>query len=252
MKRLLVGLCLFLSCLGTARADGQITVHWEPSKREVGERIRGITQLQQAWGEIAKVLNATFVLPRNLPIIFADIGQANAFYSPDKHVIIVGYEMFEELGNTYRSMSSTNEELGNHMLGGIFFIFFHEFGHALIGECAIPATGREEDAVDEFSALLLAESEFGQNAMVSAAAYFAATAGNPSPQAYFDEHSLNQQRVSTIMTILYASNPQAFGALCQQMGIPERTLTRAQHDLPKKQKAWETLLKPHMEPGATL
>jgi len=252
MRRLLLGFALLISCLGPAWADGQISVHWQPSKREVGERIRAITELQQAWAEIAKVLNATFVMPRDLPIVFMDIGQPNAFYTPDKHAIVVGYEMFEELGNTFRTMSSSHEELGNHMLGGIFFIFFHEFGHALIGELGIPATGREEDAVDEFSALLLAESEFGQAAMVSAAAYFNATASNPTAQAYFDEHSLNQQRVATIMTIAYASNPQVFGPLCQQLGIPERTLVRAQHDLPKKQKAWETLLKPHLEPGATL
>lgn len=251
MKRLLLGLALFASCLGTARADGQITVHWQPSKTELGEKIRAIPQLHTAWDAIAQVLNSSFVLPRNLPIVFADIGQANAFYSPKDHAIIIGYEMFGELGQTYKKMSSSTDELGSHMLGGIFFIFFHEFGHALIGECGIPATGREEDAVDEFSALLLAESEFGQNAMVSAAAYFNATANDPSPQAYFDEHSLNQQRVSTIMTILYASNPQNFGGLCQQLGIPERTLARAQNDFPKKRKAWETLLKPHLEPGAT-
>jgi len=246
MKKLLLWLWLGLV---PAFADGQITVHFEPSKRAAGQNLTAIPEFLQIWHAIAAELNKTFVLPRDLPIVFADIGQANAFYSPDKHMIVVGYEMFEELAKAYKPISSTDEELGNHVLGGIFFIFFHEFGHALIGELQLPTVGREEDAVDEFSALLLAEDQYGQSALVSASNFFAATATDPTLQAYFDEHSLNLQRVSTILTILHAANPTTYGPLCQKLGIPERTLQRAQIDYPKKQRAWETLLRPHVEPG---
>lgn len=249
MTKLLLWLML---AAAPALADGQITVEFQPSQRAVGQNLRALPEFTQLWQEVARALNATFVLPRNLPVVFADIGQPNAFYSPDKHVIVVGYEMFEELANAYRPMSSNNEELGNNILGGIFFIFFHEFGHALIGELGLPTVGREEDAVDEFSALLLADDPHGQHALLSASGYFAATASQPTAQAYFDEHSLNLQRVSTILTILHAANPQMYGPMCLQLGIPERTLQRAQIDYPKKQKAWETLLRPHLEPGVKL
>jgi len=37
-------------------------------------------------------------------------------------------------------------------------IFLHEFGHALIGELELPATGAEEDAVDMYSALQIVEA----------------------------------------------------------------------------------------------
>lgn len=232
-----------------AFADGQITVHFEPSKREVGENLRAIPEFQQVWHVIANELNKTFVLPRNLPVVFADVGQPNAFYSPKDHFIVIGWEMFEELGKAYAPISNTQEELGNHVLGGILFIFFHEFGHALIGELGLPAVGREEDAVDEFSALLLADDEYGQQALLSASHFFAATHTDPTVAAYFDEHSLNLQRVSTILTILHAANPAVYGPICQKLGIPERTLQRGQLDFPKKQKAWETLLRPHLEPG---
>jgi hypothetical protein len=249
MKRLMLWLLLGLT---PALADGQITVTFEPSQRQVGQNLRAIPQFQQLWQAVAHELNAAFVFPRNLPVIFADIGQANAFYSPDKHVIVVGYEMFEELAKAYKPMSGNDEELGNNILGGIFFIFFHELGHALIGELGLPTVGREEDAVDEFSALLLSDDENGQRALVSASSFFATTATDPTIQAYFDEHSLNLQRVSTILTILHAANPRVYGPLCQQLGIPDRVLQRAQVDYPKKQKAWETLLKPHLEAGAQL
>lgn len=246
MKKLLLWLMLATTPLF---ADGQITVEFQPSQRQVGQNLRSLPEFTQIWVAVAKELNATFVLPRNLPVVFADIGQANAFYSPDKHLIVVGYEMFEELANAYRPMSTTNEDLGNNVLGGIFFIFFHEFGHALIGELGLPTVGREEDAVDEFSALLLSDDANGQHALLSASGYFAATASAPTTAAYFDEHSLNLQRVSTILTILHAANPQVYGPMCVQLGIPERTLQRAQIDYPKKQKAWQTLLRPHLEPG---
>lgn len=249
MKKLLLW---FLLGLTPVMADGQITIQFEPSNRQIGQNLRALPEFQQLWQAVGKELNDTFVLPRNLPVIFGDIGQANAFYSPDKHVIVVGYEMFEELAKVYRPMSSTNEELGGNLLGGIFFIFFHEFGHALIGELGLPTVGREEDAVDEFSALLLADDANGQSALISASSFFAATASDPTPQAYFDEHSLNLQRVSTILTILHAANPKVYGPICLQLGIPERTLQRAEIDYPKKQKAWETLLRPHLEAGVKL
>lgn len=249
MKKLLLW---FLLGLSPVMADGQITIQFEPSNRQIGQNLRALPEFQQLWQAVGKELNDTFVLPRNLPVIFGDIGQANAFYSPDKHVIVVGYEMFEELAKVYRPMSSTNEELGGNLLGGIFFIFFHEFGHALIGELGLPTVGREEDAVDEFSALLLADDANGQSALISASSFFAATASDPTPQAYFDEHSLNLQRVSTILTILHAANPKVYGPICLQLGIPERTLQRAEIDYPKKQKAWETLLRPHLEAGVKL
>ena len=88
--------------------------------------------------------------------------------------------------------------------------------------------------------------------MQRSSSFFAATASDPTPQAYFDEHSLNLQRVSTILTILHAANPKVYGPICLQLGIPERTLQRAEIDYPKKQKAWETLLRPHLEAGVKL
>src|SRR5215213_9965570 len=41
--------------------------------------------------------------------------------------------------------------------GAMMFVFFHEFGHMAIDLLKLPSTGPEEDAVDEFSTLILTE-----------------------------------------------------------------------------------------------
>jgi hypothetical protein len=41
--------------------------------------------------------------------------------------------------------------------GAMMFVFFHEFGHMAIDVLKLPSTGPEEDAVDEFSTLILTE-----------------------------------------------------------------------------------------------
>ncbi len=98
------------------------------------------------------------------------------------------------------------------------FILFHELGHGLVNLFDIPITGREEDAVDQFSALLLLETdpegmtEIGTGLGVYAlfgAEFFNAFALGPdelSKNVFADEHSLGQQRYYDLMCLVVGSN----------------------------------------------
>ena len=58
-------------------------------------------------------------------------------------------------GNPFENASPEDIYRAKVVLGSTLGIFFHEFGHALIGETKLPATGPEEDVADGFSAFVL-------------------------------------------------------------------------------------------------
>ena len=64
--------------------------------------------------------------------------------------------------------------------------------------------------------------------------------------AYFDEHSIGEQRFYNITCIVYGSAPQQYGALVERGVLPERRAARCMKEYTQKNKAWEDLLRPHI------
>jgi len=204
--------------------------------------------------KVAAELSKLIRLPRDIAIVLTDCGAINAFYTPEKHAIIVCYELMEHFGDLFSHQSAVTianaNELGRMIGEATSFAFFHELGHALINELAIPATGREEDAVDEFATLLLGfMGDKGEEAAMSGAFWFMLEAqrrGEKQP-AFWDEHSFDLQRLGTIVCILYGHNPTKFQPLMARLEIPEQRQKRCTLEFPKKKASWAALLKPHIK-----
>ena len=61
-----------------------------------------------------------------------------------------------------KGMSQTQREKRvEFVVGNLLFALGHEAGHAVIREMGVPVVGREEDAADFFSTLLLLRCEEG-------------------------------------------------------------------------------------------
>ena len=105
-------------------------------------------------------LNQNFKLPNNISIFIYECGFSNAWYNPVDLEIVFCYELIEEFSQYYNDRYSgkvSASRIDEAVMGAVNFVFFHEVGHTLIDIHNIPATGSQEDAVDQFSTYVLME-----------------------------------------------------------------------------------------------
>lgn len=208
-------------------------------------RYKNLEQIFQESGLFSDVVNdlnnQKLNLPVDVPIIFSDCGQANAFYSPQKKIIVMCYELFEEIEKTLSpKYSSLSEVRVNSILTGIF-VLYHELGHGLTDIFQLAITGREEDAVDEFASILLLRNnnpradEIVENASI----FFSST-----QSTYQGVHSFGQQRFYNIICLLYGSNPQQHADIPQKVNLGSRA-NLCPNEYKQKLSSWQRLLAPH-------
>lgn len=237
---------LLILWLCTANCFAQMSVQYLPAKSELAQQFHQIFQKEKTFEQLAGAINEIFKLPRPLPVYLGETGRVNAWYSPRDHSVTVSYELVVQLTKDfYPVVNNSWEEAGKMAMLTTGFIFFHEVGHALVGELDLPVVGREEDVADEFSTMIMASDPGAVPIALAGAFWFDLMSKNqdPSKLPFWDEHSLNQQRAYEILTLLYGSNPQQYKEIEQR--VPAERLRRAQFDYEKKKRAWVRLLQPY-------
>ena len=199
--------------------------------------------------EAAAELNKAFALPHDILIGFDECEEPNAFYDAEKKEVVVCYQLVEDLFESFRGDYRTDKEIEEVVANATTFIFFHEVGHALIDAYDLPVTGREEDAVDQLSVLVLADgSEEGDRTVLDAARSFSrATDAELDELAFADEHSLDRQRFYNIICLLYGQNEEKFAALVNDGTLPEGRAERCADEHARARRAWDSLLAPYMK-----
>jgi hypothetical protein len=190
--------------------------------------------------------------PRQLAMVAAECGQANAFYNPQQHAITICYEFADELDQLFSQTQLPQEQQGLYFAGTLIFTLLHEVGHAVIGEFNIPAVGREEDAADQFAALgFVASSNNNAQLLMGPLWWFQLHARQnfflgfdmrEPTRLYADEHGVDEQRFYNISCLLYGSNPSAHQeVIANGMLTPERA-RRCPSEYQKIRRSWELLL----------
>jgi hypothetical protein len=199
--------------------------------------------------EAAAELNKAFSLPHDIFIGFDACDEPNAFYDPEKKQVTVCYELVEDLYETFKGDYKTDEELDETISNATTFIFFHEVGHALVDAYDLPITGREEDAVDQLSVLVLTDgTDEGEKTVLDAARSFAGeTQEELDELAFADEHSFDRQRFYNIICLLYGQNKQKFASLVEDGTLPEGRAERCADEYARADKAWDALLAPYVK-----
>ncbi|WP_346149228.1 DUF4344 domain-containing metallopeptidase [Nonomuraea recticatena] len=213
-------------------------------------------RLVEKWAEAA---NDGFVPPQNIPVIAKQCDTANAFYDEEERTLTMCYEMADYLAELFSKPAKgeekpTAQEVGEHVVGALNGIYFHELGHALIDLYDLPTTGKEEDAVDQLSALVLiteAEDDKDYGSIISTIEAWGRmskeTETGPLEQDDFaGDHSLSGQRYYNVMCYLYGSNHNAFLPLVADGSLPVERAMRCEQEYAKMARAWATLLGPHL------
>ncbi|HWS89717.1 MAG TPA: DUF4344 domain-containing metallopeptidase [Pyrinomonadaceae bacterium] len=197
--------------------------------------------------ETADALNKAFSLPHDIYIGFDNCEEANAFYDPEKKTVTVCYELAADLYETFKWDYKSDEQVEEAVTNATTFVFYHELGHALVDAYDLPITGREEDAVDQLSVLLLADgSKEGEQMVLDAAVSFSKQANDELDElAFADEHSLDRQRYYNIICLLYGQNEEKFASLVKDGTLPESRAQGCSDEFARVDKAWDALLAPY-------
>ncbi|MBX9467178.1 MAG: DUF4344 domain-containing metallopeptidase [Rhizobium sp.] len=148
------------------------------------------------------------------------------------------------------------EEGQRFVVNNAIFILFHEAGHMLVSEFGLPVLGREEDAVDALSSVLLlgAEDEELYTTMQdSADGWFLldeAKEDGPQEDDFMGTHGLDRQRAYAIVCMMTGANAEFFKEFADSLEFPEERRQECAFEYQRARDSWMSLLAANMKDGA--
>jgi hypothetical protein len=200
--------------------------------------------------EVAKAVNAIFVIPQDVGLKFLECGESNAYFSSEDMEISMCIELWEDMYSTLAESYPDEDERQTAVVGAFMAILMHEVGHALVAVLDLPITGREEDAVDQLAAWVLIEADDAESVLSSAATYYTAEE-EANDDDLSDEHSLNQQRYFNMVCWVYGSDTEKHADLLEDWGLPESRADQCESEYQTLRNAWSRLLKDHLRDPET-
>ena len=239
----------------TARDGGNFKIVYTPTNNPKYAEANENLQRSGALEATADELNAALAIPEDVTITFKECGEINAFWQPQTRTINMCYELMEYFAQNFKGNAQSEEELQQIVGDATTFTFFHELGHGLVDILQLPATGKEEDAVDQLSTfvLLTTDQREGGRTVLNGAQWFwnnfqatRESGTNIEKLNWADEHSMDGARAFNIMCWTYGSDPQKYTSLVNAP-LPEARAVRCPTEYNKLSRAWLNLLKPYLK-----
>jgi hypothetical protein len=219
-----------------------------PQHRPIYERLkdhRVLERLQQLLGP--------FRLPRTLTVrVEGCDGETDAWYADD--AVTVCYEYLDYVWqNAFKRTTFEGVAQIDVMLGPLFDVFLHEFGHASFDLLDVPVFGREEDAADQVSAYIMLH--FGKadaRRLIMGTAYaYKLEAEDPSEPTtmtrFANEHGTPAQRFYNLLCIAYGADAELFADLVEKGYLPKDRAEGCEGEYAQAQKAFQRLITPHID-----
>ncbi|EGU43158.1 hypothetical protein VII00023_18359 [Vibrio ichthyoenteri ATCC 700023] len=172
---------------------------------------------------VADLANQYFPFSQTLTVQYG--GEEGPLYDPEIHTIHIPYEFYHQalqyfIANNYQEKYGRSPQLGT--IDTLLHTLLHEAGHAYIADRNIPVLGKEEDAVDNFAAIIMLEYiEGGDEATISAADMFAFESQQRPDYydwgEYIDEHSFDLQRYFSTLCLVYGNDPKKYATLLNEI-----------------------------------
>src|SRR5712692_5376815 len=235
-----------------AEQKGAFKAAYPPVKNQEYAKALAELKKEKALEAIADNLNKEIAIPQNVTLTFAECGTINAFYDPERKQVSMCFELIEHFYEIFQPDAKSEAELDDAVFGAVAFVFYHELGHALAHILDLPITGKEEDAVDQLSTLILADgSDEGEKSVLDGARWFMLEEEQNDTDIdklpFWDEHSLNQQRFFNIVCWLYGQDEKKYSYLVKNGVLPEERAARCGDEFAQLQKSWGKLLGPYLK-----
>jgi hypothetical protein len=197
---------------------------------------------------IIRELDDQLSLPFDISVSLEECGQPDAFYDPDSHQITICYEIIDSIETLFSREVKQRSRRNEAVAGALSSMFLHEVGHALIDAWKLPVTGRQEDAVDQFSTLILVSSgREGERMALTGARIFKLFAKVERHQGtiLWDEHSPDAQRYYDMMCLIYGHDPQEYTYLVTTRALPAERAENCSDEYQRVRNSWQRLLEPY-------
>ena len=231
-----------------AMDKGDLKLSYQPRKKPT--TTHNVGSNPQAIQQIIANLNEQVALPWDIVVSFEDCDTPDAFYAPETRQLTVCYQLIDEYYDLFGRKIKDKTKLDEVVRGAVASTFFHELGHGLVDAWKVPITGKEEDAVDQLSTLILIKhTKNGEQMALDGAISFKLYADleKGEQKIYWDEHSLDEQRFYDTICLIYGSNPEKYAYLGKDNTLPEERAELCQEDYPKISTSWHQLLSSYIK-----
>lgn len=247
-------LCLAPTAMAQNGGGGTISVSYAPGTDEASDELAAILRDAAIFEDLASGISETLMLPNDILVEFRNCDTANAFYVAKSRQVVMCYELMGVLARNAAASGKDDEQVGQDMMYASIFFFYHEIGHALIHQLDIPTTARQEDAVDDMAALLLLENnEDGSGGQMIASVVeqfgqFASQMEDLDSLPFWNDHSLDAQRMYHLICMIYGSNPEAYAELASDDVLPDGRAKQCPSEYKQAARSWERLMENHLKP----
>jgi hypothetical protein len=228
---------------------GDLKLQYEPRKNTSSTATHPVGSNPQAIEKLITELNQRLSLPFDMVISLEDCEQPDAYYDPEAHQVTLCHQLVDDYYYLFATKIKDKKKLDDAVKSATAATFFHELGHGLVDAWKIPTTGREEDAVDQLSTVVLIEAtEDGEQMALDGALSFKLYADlAKGKKIYWDEHSLDEQRFFDTICLVYGHNEEKFAYLVENGTLPEERAVFCTEDYDKVSNAWRKLLGPYLK-----
>jgi len=182
-------------------------------------------------------------------VVFKECGGPDSYYEEDSYKIIICYELIEAYSEIFSPTLMATTARDEAVKGAVVAMFLHEVAHALIHVWELSITGRQEDAADQFSTLMLINGlPDGEKMALDSARSFKSLAvlEKGLEKDYSDPHSLDEQRFYHTICLVYGHRPERYEYLIRNRSLPVERAFECEEDYARVNKSWQTLLAPHL------
>lgn len=215
---------------GAMQAQAAIVTKYLPPSDDAEKALRAEIEHSGINKTVADLSAQYFPFDDDLTIEYGS--DDGPLYDPDTNTIQMPYGFYAEV-KSYFTDNGYSERLGRTAEQGaldtLLHTLLHESAHAYIAGNNIAVLGKEEDAADDFAALMLLNGlDDGSNIAISAADMFAFEADSAERPDYYeaveyiDEHSFDLQRYFATLCLVYGSDPQTHAGLLDELSAKNR------------------------------
>ena len=237
----------------TAVDSGDLRLRYKPRKKlTAATQDHVVGSNAQTIEKLLADLNQRVKLPFDIYVGFVDCDSPDAFYEPETHEITLCYQLIDEFYSLFARKIKDKTDLDSAVKAAMVSTFFHELGHGLVDAWKIPITGREEDAVDQLSTVVLIEAtEDGERMALEGALTFKLYAeSEQGEKIYWDEHSLDEQRFFDTICLVYGHDEKKYDYLVKNGTLPEERALVCIEDYARVNRSWRQLLAPYLKVSA--
>ncbi len=204
-----------------------------------------------------EALDEELIMPDGVHVasMLYECGQGNAFYDPSTRSVVICYELVKMIKDFAMEKYGNDITMSSDAIGAVLtYVFLHEVGHMMIHVFNLPVLGKEEDSADFISLIILIEGGKKYESIKDFPLYIAdwyqymQELRTNEGLAFWDTHSLDEQRMYNTLCLLYGSNQNEYQFLVDDGLLPHERAESCPYEYQKADESWNKILEPHIVP----